>query len=273
MYDQRCRDDVPAEAITIQEGTNSIDIEVGEDKNIDKKKWLRAAAIKGNWSEVESILKEDEGLATQEISSDGSTILHIAVRIGRNDFVKSLFSYINDDQVLQPRDCDGSTALHIAAIVGNKDGAELLVKKNNNLLRSKDNEGKEPLHKAYEKMHLDTIGYLLKADSGIGDPGDKLKVQLLVNAISAKQYSLALEFVQKFPSSASKTDDVLMAIAKTFPTGPDYWETLVYPPCMFLFTILPSTMALCICIPYHTDRVFPNRSTLFRLVELHKDTR
>ncbi|KAI3827546.1 hypothetical protein L1987_01623 [Smallanthus sonchifolius] len=90
-------------------------------------------------------------------------------------------------------------------------------------------------------MHLDTIGFLLKAvnDDAKTDlqsslvssvhPDDEIGVHLLVNAISAKQYSLASKLVKKFPQFASKGDDVLMAIAKTFPSELHYWETLIYP--------------------------------------------
>ncbi|KAM0031189.1 putative GPCR, family 2, secretin, PGG domain-containing protein [Helianthus debilis subsp. tardiflorus] len=96
-------------------------------------------------------------------------------------------------------------------------------------------------------MHLYTIDYLLKAvkdgrkpkspTTSLGRSGDnieQIEVDLLVNAISAKHYSLASKLVTRSPTSASKSEDVLMAIAKTFPSGLDYWESLVYPPCMFL---------------------------------------
>ncbi|KAJ0886704.1 putative ankyrin repeat-containing domain, PGG domain, ankyrin repeat-containing domain superfamily [Helianthus annuus] len=171
-------------------------------KNRDIHSSLCKFTVKGDWSKAESILKKDKNLVTKAISSDFSTMLHIAVGIGHNEFVKKLLTYINDEQVLQKRDSDGSTALHIAAIVGNKHAAELLVKKNKKLLRITDQNGDEPLHKAYENMHLDTIGYLLKAvkDSGkptqsssdvsVGHPNDEIGVRLLVNAISAKQYTL-----------------------------------------------------------------------------------
>ncbi|KAJ0639100.1 putative ankyrin repeat-containing domain, PGG domain, ankyrin repeat-containing domain superfamily [Helianthus annuus] len=148
---------------------------------------------------------------------------------------------MNDEQLLQQRDSDGSTSLHVAAIVGNTDVADLLVKRNKMLLRVKDNKGVEPLQKAYEHMHLDTVGYFLKAVSDDGKnelqssltgsvhPDDDIANDLLVNAISAKQYSLALELVQNFPESASRSDDVLMALAKNFPSGLDHWETLISP--------------------------------------------
>ncbi|GJR02813.1 ankyrin repeat-containing domain-containing LTR copia-type protein [Tanacetum coccineum] len=206
---------------------------------------LRELTMKGDWSAAESILKEDNDLVREAISSDGSTVLHIAVGIGHNDFVKNLFSYISDEDVVVTRNSDGSTALHIAAIVGNKYAADLLLKKNKNCLRIRDKNGQEPLHKAYENMHLDTIGYLLKAvdengksmsrSSSIGasvhshlHPGVEIGVDLLVNAISAKQYNLASELIEMFPKFASKNDDVLMAIAKTFPIG-DYGETFIPP--------------------------------------------
>ncbi|XP_071729601.1 uncharacterized protein [Rutidosis leptorrhynchoides] len=89
-------------------------------------------------------------------------------------------------------------------------------------------------------MHLDTIGYLLKAIDDDDDAkgkeqsshihlGVEIGVVLLVNAISAKQYNFASDLIKKFPKFASKSDDVLMAIARTFPTELDYWQTLFYP--------------------------------------------
>ncbi|KAK1418415.1 hypothetical protein QVD17_27559 [Tagetes erecta] len=230
----------------VVEGENPLEIivpsetEEGENK-AEQKKRLYEATMKGWWHIARDILSKDERLATEEMSSDGSTILHIAVGIGHNDFVKNLFSYINDEQLLQRRHSDGSTALHIAAIVGNKYAAKLLINKNSKLLQIKDHKGEDPLHKAYENMHLETIEYLLKVVDEDGNDalqsfladsaqhGGEIGVDLLVNAISAKQYSLASELVHKFPKFASKSDDVLMAIAKFFPKGLDYGEALIYP--------------------------------------------
>ncbi|KAK1418421.1 hypothetical protein QVD17_27565 [Tagetes erecta] len=246
--DAKTEKDVSAK--TNKQDTNSIQIIVptetetnneDSENKIKDKKMLHKYTIKGDWSMVEFILKTDEGLATEAINSDGSTILHIAVGTGQNGFVKKLCSFINAEQVLQKRDSDGSTALHIAAIVGNKQAAELLVKKNNMLLRIKDRNGEVPLQKALENMHLDTIAYLLKAVNddakielqssirGSVNTDDEIGVHVLVNAISAKQYHLALELVQKFPRFASKSDDVLMAIAKNFPAELNYGETLMCP--------------------------------------------
>lgn len=43
---------------------------------------------------------------------------------------------------------------------------------------------------------------------------------------------LASDLVEDFPEFAIKSDDVLMALAKTFPSGLDHWQTLIYP-CTF----------------------------------------
>ncbi|KAK1418416.1 hypothetical protein QVD17_27560 [Tagetes erecta] len=244
---------VSAETTTVEEVTNSLEIIVGEEivstetttkdeedaqnKKVKHKRKIHAAIIKGDWLKVGSILEKDECLATEAISSDGSTVLHIAVGIGHNDIIKLVLPYIEDELELKTRNSDGSTALHIAAIVGNKQAAELLVKTNNKFLVIQDSNGKLPLDKAYENMHLDTVRYLLKAvnDDTITElhghvhPDDDVVLDLLVNAISAKHYGLASELVQKIPQFASKSEDVLMSLAKTFPTGLNYGETLLYP--------------------------------------------
>ncbi|KAJ0805681.1 putative ankyrin repeat-containing domain, PGG domain, ankyrin repeat-containing domain superfamily [Helianthus annuus] len=241
------RDSVSVETNTIEEDADSTKIVVttetqtkNEDELESKKKIqhknLREATINGVWFDTAILLDKDKDLATEPISDDGSTILHFTVAIGRNDFVKRLFRYINDEQVLKQRDSDGSTTLHIAAIVGNKQAADLLVKKNKKLLRIEDHKGELPLKKAYENMHLDTIEYLVKAiddnkklESLFSIPDEEIGVRLLVNAISAKHYSLASNLVQRLPKFASKGDDVLMALAKTFPSGLNFGEKFFYP--------------------------------------------
>ncbi|KAI7739195.1 hypothetical protein M8C21_016170 [Ambrosia artemisiifolia] len=258
--------DVTVESNTTEEGADSVEISVGIWSKVDKqhgiennKTNLFELTIKGNWSKVKSVLKNDKGLATEEISSDGSTILHIAVGNGHNDFVKKLLSYLNDDQVLIKRDSDGSTALHVAAIVGNKDAADLLVKKNKKLLRIRDSNGNEPLHKAYKNMHLDTIGYLLNAGMDGVKPelqctalhGNQIGVDTLVNAISANKYGLALELVQNFPSFASESDEVLLALANTFPCELDSAETLIYPSLDIIWEKMLSTALLSLLFFIH----------------------
>ncbi|KAI7756165.1 hypothetical protein M8C21_018945 [Ambrosia artemisiifolia] len=190
------------------------------------------------------MLKRDGSLATKEIDYDGNTILHIAVGVGHNDFVREMLSYLNEDQVLEQRaSSDGSTTLHVAAIVGNTYAAKLLVRKNKQLLEIKDMQGDDPLHKAYKNMQFDTIEYLLEAvydypetnsqtsqPSSVDGPDEETGIRLLINAISAKQYSFAAMLVKKFPGLASKDhEEVLTAIAKNFPSELHFKEKLICP--------------------------------------------
>ncbi|XP_076923391.1 uncharacterized protein LOC143585502 [Bidens hawaiensis] len=207
----------------------------------DIRRWLHKNTEKGNWSSIETILPKARVLAAMAIKSDGSQMLHVAVGMGHNDFLKKLLPYISDEKILEERHSDGSTALHIAAIVGNKDGAELLVKRKKVLLRIKDKNNEEPLQKAYSNMHLETIAYLLKAtkegeqteleSSTVGSVDhrdDEIGIRVLVNAITAQKYSLASELMHYFPISAAASEEILLAIAKSFPSDLNYVEALVY---------------------------------------------
>ncbi|CAH1424579.1 unnamed protein product [Lactuca virosa] len=207
-----------------------------EAKKILRNKNLRQAITEGSWGEVESMIKEDKNVIKEAINSDGNTMLHIAVGIGHNSFVNEMLSLLKGEDLPTMKNDDGSTALHIAAIVGNTRGADLLMRKEKRLLEISDNRGETPLDKAYENMHLDTIEYLLKAANDYGKTKKKSSrlgvtkgVDLLVNAVSAKEYYLATYLINKYPKFAVENDHVLMAISKTFPSELDYWETLIYP--------------------------------------------
>nr|KAJ0196645.1 hypothetical protein LSAT_V11C700362770 [Lactuca sativa] len=211
-------------------------VEMTEEEKTKRNKKLSSAIVEGRWDDVESMINEDEDVITEAIDSDGNSILHIVVGIGHNSFVSEMLSKIKDIKLREMRNKNGSTALHIAAIVGNTEGAKLLIKRKKNLLATEDNKHETPLHKAFENMHLDTVEYLLKAADEVGrtdnipQPIDVKKgSKLLANAVSAKQFDLAKELIQKYPQFAVEGDEVLMAIAKTFPTGLDHWQILIYP--------------------------------------------
>ncbi|XP_076923576.1 protein ACCELERATED CELL DEATH 6-like [Bidens hawaiensis] len=168
-------------------------------------KGFRQLIMDGKWSIFFNKLTEISSLK-EKIDSDGNTLLHIAVGEGFY-FIENIVERIGADYFTEIKNSDGSTALHIAAIVGNTHAAKILVKKNKDLLHTKDNEGKTPLDKAYENMHLHTIACLLEAaedhqkhkkedqEAPTVDrtrstllPSDGIGVDLLVNAISSKKY-------------------------------------------------------------------------------------
>ncbi|KAJ9550970.1 LOW QUALITY PROTEIN: hypothetical protein OSB04_015015 [Centaurea solstitialis] len=181
------------------------------------------------------------------INNEGNTVLHLAVEKGHSNIVESLLRYQKKEEevkeALEMRNADGSTALHIAAIMGNTNVAQLLLEKHNQLLTISgeqekhnelltilDREGRDPLFKAYSSMQFETCIYLLQAikdkqNSTLPSTFITIGVDLLVNAISAKKHSIALNFLEKFPEFARENDQVLMAIARSFPSGLSHEET------------------------------------------------
>ncbi|CAH1449310.1 unnamed protein product [Lactuca virosa] len=184
---------ISSEIQTVEEGIK----QKGKNKIIRNRK-LRQAITEGNWREVESKLSSGKGADTEQIDSDGNTMLHIAVGLRRNRIFREILEFIEELNLPIMRNFDGNTALHTTAIVGNTKATTLLVKKNRRLLEIPDHKGEIPLDKACENMHLDTIEYLLKGANDVDgkskkmffpledsvSPGVKVGFNLLVNAVT-----------------------------------------------------------------------------------------
>ncbi|KAJ9536767.1 hypothetical protein OSB04_un000071 [Centaurea solstitialis] len=230
---------------TERKHTISEDIESGgEDtmaEEVEYKLWH--ATVNGSWRRVKEILKKDKGLVKKEFSFQGCTVLHLAVSIGHKDLVEKLLLFIKDDEVkdiLEQTNEDGSTALHIAVSVGNEHAMKLLVQKHKDLLTMKDDNDQDPLIKAFNNMQFDIFAYLFKAASE-NKKVEELSIakakktetgaSLIVNTITAKQYSTAYDLIEAFPEFVVENDQVLMAIARTFPSHElNYWERAIDPP-------------------------------------------
>ncbi|KAD4179783.1 hypothetical protein E3N88_28374 [Mikania micrantha] len=211
----------------------------------DVKHWFEAF-FEGDMAEIYYLLGEgDVDAIKNNINSDGNSILHIAVAIRRKDLIKKILSDIDAGDLVEIKNKKGSTVLHIAAIVGNTRAAEVLVKKNKELLHIKDDQGKTPLIKAYENMRLDTALSLLNASSSkddessenaeqisksyISDEDFHTGIRVLVQAILAKKYDIAEKIINQKADYAVSNDEVLLALASTFPSGIDNVETFFWP--------------------------------------------
>ncbi|PWA76651.1 Ankyrin repeat-containing protein [Artemisia annua] len=104
------------------------------------RKELHDANIEGHWWKIKSILKNSKGATKLVISDNGNTLLHLAVRKGKNNFMKELLNFIGNEET-ESKNFEGHTTLHIAAIVGNKDAAKLLVEKRKELLEAMNDKG------------------------------------------------------------------------------------------------------------------------------------
>lgn len=166
-------------------------VQADDSLNAELQKKLRMVALEGHWWKAKAILKKYKDAASNPISDNGNTLLHIVVREGHNYFVKELLNFIQDGSLIERQNLNGETALHTAAIVDNKYAAELLVKKRKELLGILNNDSKVPLFSAYHKTQLNTFLYLMEAtENGLSHlPSDlELGVKLLNKAISTKQY-------------------------------------------------------------------------------------
>ncbi|XP_076952720.1 uncharacterized protein LOC143626542 [Bidens hawaiensis] len=196
------------------------------------------------WS-IEAILCGKQCVKlTDKITINGNTALHVAVSTTKKrQFLEKMLNLATKDnqEPLNMQNSEGSTLLHVAAIVGNTEAAEILVRKNSKLLYANDNEGQTPLGRALSNMHTDTYLYLSKRTDIQHlntEAGTNTRYELLVNIISSKNYSAALEF---FDSDKKKLltdiDKLLMAIAQNFPSKLNFWErTLVGLTCSFTFS-------------------------------------
>ncbi|KAD4179804.1 hypothetical protein E3N88_28395 [Mikania micrantha] len=192
--------------------------------------WHHDAFFDWDRSDLHCILNSGnvrEDIIKPTINIYGDTILHIAVGTFRNDLLNTISRHINDDDWTEIKNLNGSTVLHIAAIAGNSNAAELLLKLNKKLLHIKDKEGKKPLEKAYENVHLDTTFILLSASDG--DEDILTGINFLAQVILVKQYDMAKEIINKKSEYAVSNDKVLMAIAGAFPSGLDYMEAFFCP--------------------------------------------
>ena len=125
---------------------------------------LLNATMEGSWWKAKAILKNHKDAATKAICKNGDTILHLAVKEGKNYFVKQLLNFIKDAREIKIMNKRGRTALHTAVIVDNKQAAELLVNKSNKLLYMclSDRGAVIPLELAQKRSHGNTFLYLLE---------------------------------------------------------------------------------------------------------------
>ncbi|KAL8224629.1 hypothetical protein R6Q59_000278 [Mikania micrantha] len=227
------------------------------------------------WS-VESILKDKMVTWRDQITINGNTALHVAVGTSNNrTFLEKMLNLaIKDNQPLDMRNSEGSTLLHVAAVVGNIEAAKMLVERNPKMLFEKDKEGQTPLNRALSNMHTDTYTHLLDhylkfTDMEQGKLFDSSEI--LVNAISSKDYDSALKMVYFIWVSKNTSvsnmekfirdpDIVLTAIAQNFPPNVNYLERRM----MLLFSHVPVTFKF-VEATQRKEKAYNNAEFLVRL--------
>jgi len=222
----------------ICEELHDVTIEINKTRGISNYpnvKELHDATIEGHWWKIKSILKNNEGAAKLVISDDGDTLLHLAVRRGKNNFIKELLNFIGNGEI-ENKNSEGHTALHIAAIVGNKDAAELLVEKRKELLEIKDDKLNIPVRSAYVSNQVNAFVYLWEAMKEKGFCSEEyyfkfdrnFNEKLLRTVMFKKQYGLAKKLVNIIPGLANKPS-TFFEFTRSFPSDIGFGESLIYP--------------------------------------------
>nr|GMD92779.1 ankyrin repeat-containing protein NPR4-like [Ipomoea batatas] len=159
---------------------------------------LYSAILAANWEEAEIFFNQDPAATLSPLNEVYlETALHAAAKAGNASFMEKLVELVllgegDNEQVeaLDPRDINGETPLHYAAWHGYIEVADILVRRNSNLLYLHNNRGLFPIHFAASK---DAFLYFLShtRDDEYGQPNPyagPTGANILTNLIHHKFY-------------------------------------------------------------------------------------
>ncbi|XP_031115576.1 ankyrin repeat-containing protein NPR4-like isoform X2 [Ipomoea triloba] len=174
---------------------------------------LYRAILAANWEDALIFFNQDPAAIQSPLNCGLGTALHVAAKVGNASFMEKLVALlllgdINEEVVeaLSPRNRIGNTPLHIAAWHGNIEVADILVRRNSNLLYLHNNYDWFPIHSAAmnSRKSKDAFLYFLShtRDDEYGQPNPyagPTGVSILVNLIHHKFYDLALLLARRYP--------------------------------------------------------------------------
>ncbi|KAI3968433.1 hypothetical protein MKW92_012697 [Papaver armeniacum] len=205
---------------------------------------LYKALAKGDWRTAKDIIDDHpEGLSAR-ITSRGDTALHAAVVSGKLSTVKALLKLL-PPEALEAKNSSGDTAIALAAADGTTKIAKLLVKKNNRVLRIKNQYSLIPLILSilYEKEDMFCYLYSVTPMDELDPDKSKNGASFLLGAINAEMFDVALEVLELYPKLAICKDRFgipaiyLLAVKSyMFPSGSrfGFWQRCMYSSCAAL---------------------------------------
>ncbi|XP_022750959.1 ankyrin repeat-containing protein NPR4-like isoform X2 [Durio zibethinus] len=214
---------------------------------------LYKALDSGDLEATKKFLDQHPDAVSGSLSMEGDTPLHIAVIAGHIDIVEELVGRMSAQEIAVKQKL-GSTALNFAAIGGVTEIAELLVKKNRDLLKITNARDQIPVVVAALYGHRDLVHYLyMETPIEELDPTSPSHGALLLTAcIIDEFYDIALDIVQRCPllAIAEDTDkdtafNILAERPSAFPSGTQLalWQRWIYK-----------------CIQLHPQKAFLNAS-------------
>uniref|UniRef100_A0A5B6YR97 PGG domain-containing protein n=1 Tax=Davidia involucrata TaxID=16924 RepID=A0A5B6YR97_DAVIN len=200
---------------------------------------LHLAAFRGDWDAAKRLLDLDPQAVRAKITRGLETALHVAAGARHTMFVQELVELMTpDDLALQNK--VGNTALCFAAASGITKIAQAMVNKNKRLPFIRGSKGATPLCMAALLGHKDMVWYLYSLTEN--DLTEEDRIELLVAAITADLFGVALHLIQRHPQLALARDGngdtalhVLARKPSAFPSGSQLgvWQRCIYS-CLYV---------------------------------------
>ncbi|XP_052181109.1 ankyrin repeat-containing protein ITN1-like isoform X2 [Diospyros lotus] len=194
---------------------------------------LYLAALRGDWEIAREFLDSNPVALRARITRGLETALHVAAGASHTRFVEELVKLMRpEDLALQNK--VGNTALCFAAASGVRKIAELMVEKNKELPSIRGSKGALPLYMAALLGHRDMVWYLYSVTQVLTE---KDLICLLIAAITANLFDVALDIIQQHPALATARDGngdtalhVLARKPSAFPSGNHLtiWQRCLY---------------------------------------------
>ncbi|KAK1355082.1 PGG domain-containing protein [Heracleum sosnowskyi] len=178
---------------------------------------LYEAALKGDWPTAQGIIGKFPQVINVSITMYHDTALHIASSTKHTHFVQELMNLMQPED-LELQNYHLNTALCIAAAAGTVKIAEIMVKKNPNLLRKRGTNNMSPLSLAALFRRNDLVSCLYSKTNNMTDDEwtNTDRVMLLQACISANLYDIALELLHHHKKELALATDknALHALAR-----------------------------------------------------------
>ncbi|XP_058104263.1 ankyrin repeat-containing protein NPR4-like isoform X2 [Magnolia sinica] len=168
------------------------------------------AAIKGEWEAILTLYRERPTLcdAAPVTVVTGNTLVHIAVQSDQDKVVGELLDLLPEHTRLA-KNKRGNTSLHEAARAGKVETAEMILKKDENLILSRNDRGEMPVFWAAMYGKKEMLIFLVSVAKKFGDTILRRNdgATILHAAALGEFYDLALEILEMFPKIAFSRDE------------------------------------------------------------------
>ncbi|KAI3851451.1 hypothetical protein MKX03_013064 [Papaver bracteatum] len=179
------------------------------------------------WEGTITYLETNPEAVTAYITEDGSPALHVAVGLGRVNFVKDLLSKMVSEE-LEMKTRQGSAAISIAAEGNNMEIVEMMINKNSGLLLIENEHGHIPLVTAAINANEEMMRCLYSKTTAekICELSDKRVATFLTAAARLEAYDIVLDLLGRRPEYGITKDDsgvtlltVMAEKPSAFPSG------------------------------------------------------